>query len=49
MELGSQLYMELVTGTSARCRPDATKEKIRKVDTDLHGIFYRAIYKETRV
>ena len=33
----------IATGTAPRCRPDAMNEKFRKVDTQLHGIFYGAI------
>ena len=38
----------IVTGTSARCRPDAMNEKFRKVDTHLHGtcMYYRAIQRD---
>ena len=38
--------IKVVTGTSARCCPDAMNEKFRKVDTHLHGMYYRAIQRE---
>ena len=39
--------IKVVTGTSARCCPDAMNEKFRKVDTHLHGMYY-GLYKEIR-
>jgi len=37
------IFIDIATGTSARCCSDAMNEKFRKVDTHLQGMYYRAI------